>query len=181
MSLPSRPTPHEQHEVFMQLLARHEPAIRAYLRALLPRANDVDDLMPDIALVAWRKFSDLEELDAFPRWVCVIARYEVLRFRRDKARDRLILDEAVVAKLADEGATESGLRERQMAALERCIERLPVPRRDLLLSCYRSDLFIKDIAQRTGHTVDGLYQLLRRIRLDLQRCIETTLDKEAQP
>lgn len=42
----------------------------------------------------------------------------MLRFRRDKARDRLVLDEAVIARLADEGAGESVLRERQMAALK---------------------------------------------------------------
>ena len=86
----------------MQLLARHEPVIRGYLRSLVSRAADVDELMPDVALVAWRKFSELREPEAFPRWACVIARYEALRFHRDRARDRLVLDEAVIAKLADD-------------------------------------------------------------------------------
>jgi RNA polymerase sigma-70 factor (ECF subfamily) len=116
-------SPGESHEIFMQLLARHEPVIRGYLRSLVSRAADVDELMPDVALVAWRKFSELREPEAFPRWACVIARYEALRFRRDRARDRLVLDEAVIAKLADEGAGETPLRARQMAALEVCVDR----------------------------------------------------------
>lgn len=169
----------ESHEIFMQLLARHEPVIRGYLRSLVSRAADVDDLMPDVALVAWRKFSELREPEAFPRWACVIARYEALRFRRDRARDRLVLDEAVIAKLADEGAGETPLRARQMAALEVCVGRLPAERRELLLACYASEAAIKDVAAQTGRTVDGLYQLLRRIRVDVQRCVEGTLQTEA--
>lgn len=179
MSAPTPIAPRESHEIFMQLLARHEPVIRGYLRALVSRAAEVDELMPDVALVAWRKFSELQEHEAFPRWACVIARYEVMRFRRDKARDRLVLDEAVIARLADEGVGETSLRERQMAALEECVARLPAERRELLLACYGSDVAIKEIAVRTGRTVDGLYQLLRRIRVDLQRCVEGTLKQEA--
>ena len=179
--LPPMPLPpsESQADSFMQLLARHEPVIRGYLRSLVSRTADVDELMPDVALVAWRKFSELREPEAFPRWACVIARYEALRFRRDRARDRLVLDEAVIAKLADEGAGETPLRARQMAALEVCVEDLPAERRELLLACYATEAAIKDVAAQTGRTVDGLYQVLRRIRVDVQRCVEGTLKQEA--
>ena len=179
MLTPPSSSPRETHEIFMQLLARHEPVIRGYLRSLVSRAADVDELMPDVALVAWRKFSELREPEAFPRWACVIARYEALRFHRDRARDRLVLDEAVIAKLADEGAGETPLRARQMAALEVCVDGLPAERRELLLACYATETAIKDVAAQTGRTVDGLYQLLRRIRVDVQRCVEGTLKQEA--
>ena len=165
----------------MQLLPRHEPAVRGFVRALVPRAADVDELMPDIALVAWRKFGELADRDAFPRWMCVIARYEVLRFRRDKARDRFVLDEAVIARLADDGLAEPSLHERQIAALEDCVAALPPARRELLLRCYRPGALIREIAPQSGHSVDGLYQLLRRIRVDLQRCIEGRLHRESAP
>lgn len=172
-------TPPNSDEDFVQLLSRHEPVIRAFLRALLPSAGDVDAVMPEVALVAWRKFSELDQKEAFPRWACVIARYEVLRYRRDKARDRFVLDEAVLAKLADEAPDEFARRERQMAALEDCLERLPMLRRSLVLGCYAPGASIKDIAARTGQSEDGLYQLLRRIRLELHRCVENALRKEA--
>ena len=66
-----------------------------------------------------------------------------------------------------------------MAALEVCVDRLPPERRELLLACYASETAIKDIAARTGRSVDGLYQLLRRIRVDVQRCVEGSLKQEA--
>lgn len=179
MPVPLPPDQSSANEAFVMLLSQHEPAIRAFLRALLPVAADVDAVMPDVALVAWRKFAELEDREAFGRWACVIARYEVLRYRRDKARDRFLLDEALLARIAEEGAQEFSRREQQMAALEFCLEKLPEPRRQLVLGCYAPGASIKAIAARTGQSEDGLYQLLRRIRLELQRCVETTLRKEA--
>ena len=43
--------------------------------------------MQEVSLVAWRKFPTLTDPAQFPRWGCVIARYEILKFRRTHARD----------------------------------------------------------------------------------------------
>lgn len=177
MSVPDPHASPQTDALFVELLARHEPALRACLRALLPSAADVDLVMPEVALVAWRKFAELEDRDAFPRWAAIIARYEALRYRRDKARNRFVLDEAVLAQLADESAATLSRREQQMAALEECLQKLPEPRRQLVLGCYAPGTSIREIAASSGQSEDALYQLLRRIRLELQRCVETTLRK----
>lgn len=163
---------------FLLLLSRHEPVVRAYLRALLPGPAEVDELLPEVALVAWRKFSSLQDHAAFAQWACVIARYEVLRWRRDKARDRLVLDEDVIALLADAAEGSISRRERQMAALDGCLEKLPAERRELLLRCHAAGSTTREIARLTGRAEDALYQLLRRLRLELHRCIESTLHRE---
>jgi RNA polymerase sigma-70 factor, ECF subfamily len=165
------------HEAFVQLLLRHEPLVRAYIRALVNTADEVDELMPEVALVAWRKFDQLEDHAAFGKWACVIARYEVMRYRRDKARDRLLLDEDVISKLVAEADEELHHTESQMRALESCLEKLPEERRRLVLASYAPGASIKEIASRVGRSEDGLYQLLRRIRLELQRCVESSLRK----
>lgn len=175
---PSSHTP-ANDEAFVQLLSRHEPVVRAYLRGLVSTMEEVDTLMPEVALVAWRKFAELEDRSAFAKWACVIARYEVLRHRRDQARDRLVLDDEVIARLAAEAEEETPQTELQMRALESCLQKLPEDRRKLVLGCYVPGVSIKDIAARTGRSEDGLYQLLRRIRLELQRCVEAVLKKEA--
>lgn len=163
---------------FVTLLSQHEPAIRAFLRALLGHAADVDTVMPEVALVAWRKFSELGDHGAFPRWACVIARYEVLKFRRHKARDRLILDEDVVLRLADQADASLPRRERQLRALEKCLRRIPEHSRGLLLSCYAPDTTIREVARRTRRTEDSLYQWVHRVRLGLHACVTAALEKE---
>ncbi|TAE90818.1 MAG: sigma-70 family RNA polymerase sigma factor [Verrucomicrobia bacterium] len=171
--------PSTPDEVFVQLLSQNEPLIRSYLRNLLPSYQDVDQVMPDVALVAWRKFSQLEDHDAFARWACVIARYEVMSYRRSKARDRLVLDPDVVARLADEAEEEMPLRRRQMNALEHCLAKLPPQRRDLVLACYSPEKSMRDIAAEINRSENSLYQLLRRIRVDLQECMEKNLSQES--
>ena len=72
-------------EQFVRLIMRHDRAIRAYLRSLLPASTDVDEVMQEVGVVAWRKFGELDDPNNFRRWVCVIARYEVLMHRRKKS------------------------------------------------------------------------------------------------
>ena len=75
---------------FVRLLALHERAIRGFVRGLLPSSSDVDDVMQEVLVVAWKKFGDLNNRDDFPKWVCAIAKYQVLSFRRRMARDKLV-------------------------------------------------------------------------------------------
>ena len=54
----------------------------AFVRSCCPRAQEVDEVMQDVSIAAWRKFSSLEDHDAFGAWACMIARYELLMTRR---------------------------------------------------------------------------------------------------
>jgi RNA polymerase sigma-70 factor, ECF subfamily len=171
--------PIDPHESFLRLWTHHEPELRAFVRACLPRAGEVDEVMQETSLVAWRKFATLGEASQFPRWACVIARFEVLKFRRAHARDRLVLDEDIIERLTEEGAEEMPLRHRQLDALDGCIGKLPRERCDLALAAYAGAISMKDLAAQIGRTEGSLYQLLARIRQELLRCVEQTLAREA--
>ena len=167
------------HEDFLRLFTKHEPELRAFVRACLPRAADVDEVMQEVSLVAWRKFSTLTEAALFPRWACLIARYEILMFRRAHARDRLVLDEDIIERLADEGTEEMPVRHAQLAALDDCMAKLPCERRELALAAYAPETSMKSLAAQLGRSEGSLYQLLARIRQELLRCVERTLAQEA--
>jgi RNA polymerase sigma-70 factor (ECF subfamily) len=172
--------PPDPNEDFLRLWTHHEPELRAFVHACLPRAAEVDEVMQNVSLVAWRKFPTLTDRTAFPRWACLIARYEILMARRRHARDRLVLDEDIIARLADEGAEELPVRSRQLEALDGCIAKLPPERRELVLAAYAPDTSMKALAAQLGRTEGSLYQLLARIRQELLRCVERTLAREAQ-
>lgn len=160
-------------EDFVQLLVKHEPEIRAFIRASLPSPHYVKEVMQNVSLVAWRKFADLENPTTdFARWTCVIARYEIMKFRRGLARDRFVLDDNLLLKLCEEGEAEVSLRARQINQLERCVEKLPKERREFVMEAYAPGVSIKSMAERRGKKPDALYQLLRRIRGELESCIE---------
>lgn len=174
-----QPTLPDPNEGFLRLWTHHEPELRAFVRACVPQPADVDEVMQEVSLVAWRKFSTLTEPAQFPRWACLIARYEILMARRRHARDRLVLDEDILAKLAEEGAEEMPLRQQQLAVLDACIGKLPRERRDLALAAYAPGASMKALAATMGRSEGSLYQLLARIRQELLRCMERTLTHEA--
>ena len=168
----------DSHETFIALLATHEPVIRATIRAVIRRPEDVDEVMQSVSIVAWRKFDSVTDSDGFAKWACVIARYEILKFQRGKARERFQLDESLVEKITAEGAEEVPVRSRRITHLEVCLQLLPEARRRLVMEAYEPGRSIKDLAIAQGKTTDGLYQLLRRIRLKLKQCVERRTAKE---
>lgn len=169
--------PRDSHEEFLRLWTHHEPELRAFVRSCCPRAQEVDEVLQDVSIAAWRKFSTLDDHNAFGPWACLIARYELLMARRRFARDRLVLSEDIVKLLADEAADELPLRNRQLEALEDCIQRLPRERRELALTAYTRGTSTREVAMQLGRTESSLYQLLARIRRELQCCVERTLAK----
>jgi RNA polymerase sigma-70 factor (ECF subfamily) len=108
----------------------------------------------------------------------VIARHEVLKFQRARARDRFVLDEALVERILEEGETECEVRGRRLTLLERCLEKLPENRRELLMQVYSPGCTTRAVAERMGKSEDNLYQLLRRLRLELKHCVELGLAEE---
>ena len=51
----------DPHETFLRLWTRHEPELRAFVRACCPRAQEVDDVMQEESVAALRKFSKLDD------------------------------------------------------------------------------------------------------------------------
>ena len=162
-------------ELFVRLIIRHDRPIRAFLRGLLPTAADVDEVMQEVSVIAWRKFGQLNDPNAFRRWVCVIARYEVLMYRRKKARDRLVLGDEIEQLIAEEGLEELDLRQQQLEALEGCLGKLPKDRKQLVLHVYAAEHPMKTVAEQIGKTPEALYKLLSRVRRQLHQCVEHAL------
>ncbi|WP_145272990.1 sigma-70 family RNA polymerase sigma factor [Planctomycetes bacterium SV_7m_r] len=174
------PSPHF-HERFVRALTRHERVIRAYVRgAGISRPEDVDEIMQNVSLAAWRKFDQLENADEFPVWACVIARYEVLMFRRRHARDRLVLSENVYELLAEQSLeqVESGTKEKRLNQLQQCVEKLPLASRELVMAAYQPGSTIDQLATELGKSANTIYQQLWRIRRALEQCVEEALRGE---
>ena len=167
-------------DLFVRLLMRHDRAIRAYLRVLLPTANDVDEVMQEVSVVAWRKFGEMDEPDNFRQWICVIPRYEVLMHRRKKARDRLRLGEELELLIADEGVQELAMRERQLKFLEGCLDQLHPDRKQLVLRVYAAEEPMKTIAEQIGRTPEALYKMMSRLRRGLFECVERSVAEAGQ-
>ena len=173
-----RPDRNEIHEQFLSLFAANEPAIRAYVRRLVPTRHDAADVMQGVALVLWRKFEELDDANCFRPWAFGVAKYEVLAWLRDQTRSRLVLAEDVTLVLACESPPDEDRLSAQREALEDCLQKLPASQRTMILAAYAPDAAIQDVAAQSGRTVAAFYQWLHRMRLRLLDCTREVLQAE---
>jgi RNA polymerase sigma-70 factor (ECF subfamily) len=179
------PTPSPDEEAvsggkasFLRLYTEHQLALHSYVRSMLPDRHEAAEVMQEVAVVLWQKFDSARD---FRRWAFGVARLEALRFLRNRKRDRLVFDEALVEQLAQEAERSEDRHEKQRVALEACLKRLPDEQVELVLSAYRKGTRMDHLAAARGKTPMALYKVLHRIRQILLGCVEQTLAREAQP
>jgi RNA polymerase sigma-70 factor (ECF subfamily) len=166
------------HEAFLRLFAETNHRVYAFIVTLLPSPGDADDVFQKTSIVLWRKFSGFQPGTDFVRWACRIAQLEVMNYLRARHRDRLLFDEELVARLADQRLEAEGLLRARSAALGGCLTRLGESDRSLLRLYYDEGLTVPEIAERQRRPANTLYKALDRVRRALRRCIEARLARE---
>ncbi|MBM4157050.1 MAG: sigma-70 family RNA polymerase sigma factor [Lentisphaerae bacterium] len=121
-----------RHDTFLRMYVRQEPALRAFVRSLVPAVADANDVMQEVAVVLWQKFGEYATSDDFRRWAFGVARFKVLSWQRDRMRDRHIFGTDLMELLATEAEIDAGRLERQREALRLCLDKLPVEQRQLV-------------------------------------------------
>ena len=174
-------SPDEDAGAFVQLLLEHEPSVRAFLRGLLPSWNDVDEVIQEASLVAWRKYGEFEKGTAFGGWLLTIARYEALAHRRRLAKSQLVFSddvwEAVADDLVDE-TLEDESPQMYRSYLESCLSRLRPEQRALLLKVHSPRTVIREVAAKSGKSEQAFYKTIQRLRTTLVKCISQSVAEE---
>ncbi len=161
----------DRYETFVKLYTRHEPSLRAFVRSLVSSWGDADEILQNTALVLWRKFADFDVATNFMAWACTVARFEVLAWRRDQARDRHVFDEDLLDLLATEAEAQQEALASERSALEFCLGRLPDHSRSVVLAAYEPGAKLHETAARLGKSATAFYKTLARIRALLLDCI----------
>lgn len=177
------PAPHEPppeaYETFVRLFVAHEMRLRSFLRSLLQSWTDVDEVMQETSIVAWRKFSQFDPATSFMAWAAAIARFEALKCLRKHARERLVFSDDIFDLVADESLAEADALERHRAALKDCMEKLDPQQKQLLRVAYTPGVKFNELAAQSGRSVQALYKTIQRLRALLLECAERQLRKGA--
>ena len=160
----------DKHESFISLLSKHGGMLRGMIRNGV--RTEVDEVMQRVSLIAWKKFGQLNDPSDFPKWAAAIARFEIMKFRRERARDRLQFNDRVTQMLITEPIEETEVRDHRIHLLEECLNELPQDRRELLMQAYGSESSMKKLAELIGRTPEALYQMMSRLRMTLLLCVE---------
>lgn len=174
------PSDRDLHDRFLRLYIEHEDSLRGFVRSLVPTLDDAREVMQETAAVLWHKFDQLDSPNNFRRWAFGVARFEALAFRRDRARDRHVFSDALIALLEEEAADTAVAELDAGRALENCLAKLPEKQRELVEIAYAPGTRIDELAREVGRTPMALYKKLHRIRMTLADCIGEFTKRERE-
>lgn len=174
-------TENSHESAIVALLTDLQTPLRLYVRSLLPGDPSAKDVAQQANATIWRKRQDFTPGTNFKAWAFSIARFEVLNYRKRQAKEaRLRFSEEMELMFANEISENSDEWEPRMQALSDCLKTLKPKHRDLILHRYHQPAILKDFAEKTGRSLNGLKVTLHRLRSVLLACIETKLRSEAE-
>jgi RNA polymerase sigma-70 factor (ECF subfamily) len=170
---------------FTELVVLHQGRVRAYIGGTIGRPDVVDDLAQEVFLSALRSIDTYKGEAPFGVWLLGIARHKTLMHLRREVR-RLAREtrslEMVLADLRlrvlENDELNLARRDQEIAALQRCLERLPPTGAAMIAERYFRARSISDIARQRGKREGTIRMTLLRLRHVLRGCVEQRLAKE---
>jgi RNA polymerase sigma-70 factor (ECF subfamily) len=150
-------------KAFGRLYERYARVVHGLLLARAPRA-DVEDLVQDVFLAAWRRLASLRDPSAFGGWLTMIARNRAADFHR-RAVDAVELP-------AELPAAETNSSRAEALQVLQVIRSLPDAYRETLVLRLVEGLTGPEIAERTGLTPASVRVNLHRGMKLLRRKLE---------
>jgi RNA polymerase sigma-70 factor, ECF subfamily len=165
---------------FARRLMGCQSALYAFVATLLGRLEGAQDVLQNTNVALCRRSVEYDPARPFLAWAYGFARYEVLAWRKRQERDRLVLDDVLLDRVADELEGDPDLADRQLAALEGCVDRLPGPHRELIAARYREGEAVQSIAARLNRPQNAIAANLYRIRRALIDCVQARIEARAE-
>jgi len=146
--------------------------VAAFVRTLVTDFHESEEVLQRVAVTLVRKYEQYDRGRPFVAWAIGVARLEALMFLRERGKDRLVFDDALVA-----GIAESHERAAQDLAptpqfLDECIEELDGRARRAIQLRYGGDLRTAQIAREMKISDGAARMLLSRARTLLRKCLE---------
>ena len=163
---------------FLRLFLASEPDLRAFIGAVVRDRHAREDVFQEVALALWRSFGTFDRNRKFGAWARGVAANKVLQERRRSGRLPLAVSEDVLESLAGGfERTEDGAARRE-EALRACLAAVPERPARLLGMRYAEGLSGAEMAVRERMSVDAVYQVLSRMRAQLEACVRRRLRSE---
>jgi RNA polymerase sigma factor (sigma-70 family) len=161
-------TGHEQ--AFTTLYHEHHPAVEAYVRRRLTSGEDIDDVVAEVFLTAWRRLDDVPSGAALP-WLYATARRVLANAYRAEQRRRTLTE--TVARQRHNLAGDPADDVAGAQAVAAAFDSLSGTDREILRLALWEELPARHAAKVIGCTTAAfhvrLHRARRRLRQELER------------
>jgi RNA polymerase sigma-70 factor (ECF subfamily) len=162
-------------DAFRLLVEAYALPLRSYLASQIYRLDDVDDIVQEVFIAAYRALPRFDPREDFAAWLRGIARNEVLMYFRAAARRESALDRfrSEVARLtqAELDRATAGDRTELIERLLHCVTRLPERLRRVVRAGLNGETAAA-LADELKTTQGAVYTLHWRANRMLRSCLE---------
>lgn len=161
---------------FLALITQYQTAIRGYIRGSIGNHHDSYDVLQKTNMVLCKKEAQWNREIPFLKWAFTVARYEILAFYRDKAREKVVFNDEVLELVMKDSEILAPKLEGRSLALSRCLAKMSDENKFILSCKYSSKLSIDEIGERVDRSSNGVRSLLKRLRTQLRTCISKQVE-----
>ncbi len=163
---------------FVRLFTHHQRRLFLYILSQVPNPVEAEEILQETNVVVWSKFSRFQPGTNFLAWVSQIANFEVMKFRTQKRREKVLFSDEFLQAIAETALERSESLEARRTALADCLQKLRPKDRELIQQRYAPGNRGKHLAEQIGRPANSVYQSLSRIRRTLMECIERKITPE---
>ncbi|MCD7935951.1 MAG: sigma-70 family RNA polymerase sigma factor [Tannerellaceae bacterium] len=163
-------------EYFGELYNRYIPLIYGVCLKYLKDPDDAEDAVMEIFEHLLPRVANYE-IRGFKTWVYSVARNHCLQILR-KDQPEIFVDFTTHVMESDEVLhllNEDGPDEERMAALNRCIEKLPEHQRTSIVLFFMEELSYVEIVEKTGYALSKVKSYIQNGKRNLAICIKKSL------
>ncbi|MBB01139.1 MAG: RNA polymerase subunit sigma [Planctomyces sp.] len=157
---------------FIQQFVKAQRRLYLYLLAQTADPGLAEEVLQNTNVVILSKWIQFEPGTNFLAWVYRIASLELLKYRQNRRRGRLMFDDEFIQSVAQtvEELDESSESRRQ--ALATCLGKLRPRDREIIQLRYQLGNNGQKLSETLDRPLNSIYQSLSRIRRTLFECIQ---------
>jgi RNA polymerase sigma-70 factor, ECF subfamily len=155
-------------DAFEELVAHYHPRLRYYLRRILPRADNADDVLQEVWLAVFRALPRLANPAALAAWLYRIARDKASVQWRGQPPERF----ADVSDFVEEQSQDNEFRQENAQEIHASLDQLTPEQREILVLRFLEDMTYEQIARVTGCPIGTVRSRLHYAKLALRQAIE---------
>ncbi len=153
--------------------------VSAYIRSAVRDVHHQEDVLQNVARVAFEQMHKYDLSRPFLPWVLGIARNLILQYYRTNKQDRLVFSDTTLYRIEQAYEDLPNNDSQRREALAGCIEKLQDKARECVRLRYGQGVQVQGIAEQLGKTPNAISLVLFRARESLKKCVENTIQRGA--
>ena len=169
-----------QYKELGQQLSELQRPLFAYIVSLVGTMTDADDLLQETNRVVWERADEFTSGSFESARVFGIARFQVMKWRKEQSREKLRFGDEMTNQLADAAVDAMAEANYQHDDLYYCLGTLKESDREMISSRYLGGSSVHEIAGQFDRSEKSIYRSIARIRNLLFDCVQRRAGQEGR-